>query len=236
MGRSVFNIGITDDFDGYDTRIRYAEQNGATIGLLVVGVCMENDLRVYPQVAEPSAKISLQRVQSSSNAHKFPRSLKLWLHENSAAYFFVSSAVHQTPRLAEAAAKLGFLVPNLDHLRYGVSDEDISNGVLESSAERLAKLVEGRESIFLIIPSRRLWVGSDASRHEYSRFHDRFVANLRQRGLTVVNPRQRFERDGNPLGYHFTNDGHWNKEGHRIAAEEISETIMRRAQPSTSMP
>ena len=64
---------------------------------------------------------------------------------------------------------------------------------------------------------------------EHSRVHEQFVEALRQRALMVVDPRQRFERNGNPLGYYFKIDGHWNAEGHRIAAEELAAALARQS-------
>jgi phospholipase/lecithinase/hemolysin len=43
--------------------------------------------------------------------------------------------------------------------------------------------------------------------------------------MIVVDLRDRFEQSGNPLSYHFANDTHWNKEGHRLAAEALAEVL-----------
>jgi hypothetical protein len=33
------------------------------------------------------------------------------------------------------------------------------------------------------------------------------------------------EREGNPMAYHFAYDGHWNAEGHRIAADALAQYL-----------
>ena len=43
----VFNIAIPDNIIGYGRLLNYAESRGAKVRHLVVGICMENDLRDY---------------------------------------------------------------------------------------------------------------------------------------------------------------------------------------------
>jgi hypothetical protein len=45
--------------------------------------------------------------------------------------------------------------------------------------------------------------------------------------MTVVDIRNQMEIGGNPLSYHFANDGHWNAVGHRLAAEALTEVLKR---------
>ena len=37
-----------------------------------------------------------------------------------------------------------------------------------------------------------------------------------------IDLRTEFENAGNPLHFHFTNDGHWNESGHALAASVIA--------------
>src|SRR5262249_9155377 len=43
----VYNIAIPENILGYAKLLRYAESRGAQVRQLIVGVCMENDLRDY---------------------------------------------------------------------------------------------------------------------------------------------------------------------------------------------
>jgi hypothetical protein len=79
--------------------------------------------------------------------------------------------------------------------------------------------------VILIIPSRRLWVGETARRAQAARVHADFIDSLRTSGMNVVDMRDRLEAGGNPLSYHFANDGHWNEAGHRLAAEALSKAL-----------
>ncbi len=207
LARAVFNISEpATDFDDYDRLIHYAEANGARIGTLVVSVCMENDLREYG--LDESGQGEIGSVQAA----------KAFLTEHSAVYLLVTTFIHRTPWLERAAARTGLLTPNLD----AIAQSDSYEMALTSSAARLERLVAGRRPVILIIPSRALWAGTDAHRRQVRRTHDTFVGFLRQAGLTVVDVRDAFERQGSPLSLHFADDGHWNAAGHRMAAEELA--------------
>jgi hypothetical protein len=210
LGRLVFNISAGGaDFDGYDHLIHYAEANRAHIGTLVVSVCMENDLREYgPE--EPG------QVRVSNLA-----GIKNFLTDHSAIYGLATVAIHRTPWLERAATQTGLLSPNLA----AIAESDVSEGAVKSSAARLRRLVAGRRAVILIVPSRALWVGTDAHRRLAARAHDAFVRALRQGGLKVVDVRAAFELQGNPLSLHFAKDGHWTAVGHRIAADALARTI-----------
>ena len=210
LGRLVFNISAgSADFDGYDHLVHYAEANGAHIGTLIVGVCMENDLREYGG-DEPGPP----RLGTVDGA-------KAYLTEHSAVYGLMTVVVHRAPWLERAAAGMGLLSPNLG----AIAESDASEDNVKSSAARLRRLVAGRRSVILIVPSRALWVGTDAHRRQVARTHDAFVRLLRQAGLKVVDVRAIFEQQGSPLSLHFVNDGHWTAAAHRIAGEVLARTI-----------
>jgi hypothetical protein len=210
LGRLVFNISAgAADFDGYDHLVHYAEVNGARIGTLIVSVCMENDLREYGP-DETGRKVS----GTIAGA-------KAFLTEHSAIYGLMTVVVHRTPWLERAALQTGLLSSNLA----AVAESDASEAAVKSSAVRLRRLVAGRRAIILIVPSRGLWVGSDAHRWLVGGTHDAFVRALRQAGLKVVDMRPIFEQQANPLSLHFANDGHWNAAGHRIAGEMLARTM-----------
>jgi len=219
LSRPVFNIAIPGlDFDGYSRLLRYAETHGTIIKNLIISVTMENDLGVYddsetPASPPPSPRRSPLQLQLSM--------IKAYFTGHSALYVAATHAVHKTGWLRSIAAQLGLLIPNLD----GIPDPVGSTDVLTTSAARVLQLAKGRNTIVLIIPSRQLWVGTATYRAEAARIHETFIDSLRRSGMVVVDLRDRFERDGKPLSYHFANDGHWNKEGHRLAAEALAEVL-----------
>jgi hypothetical protein len=217
LHRPVFNIAIPGlDFDGYDRLLRYAEANGASVKNLIISVTMENDLRVYDTSYPAGPPPTLPSPLLSELSY-----FKVYLTGHSALYVALTYAVHQTAWLRRIAVRMGLIIPNLDGMRDLVG----SNEALTTSALRVLQLARGRNAIVLIIPSRRLWVGKTADRAEAARIHEAFIEILRNSGMTVVDMRNRFEQSGNPLSYHFANDGHWNKEGHRLAAEALAEVL-----------
>ncbi len=213
LGTVVYNISVPTDIEGYQKLVRYARAQGATIANLIVGVCMENDLRDYRVGASDSAP--------AGEGTKF-LSVKSWLTRRSAAYNAIKNVVHESGPLQKMALKLRLITRPVDR----AIRQSYSRALVESSADRLAEMVAAcgvARAVVVVIPSRRLWMGDD--RDVYSRIHNEFVVLAKDRGLTVVDLRAALEEGGDPLSYHFQYDGHWNQRGHRKAAEEIAAAL-----------
>jgi hypothetical protein len=214
LGVDVYNISIPTDIDGYIRLVEYARRQGATINSLVVGICMENDLRDY---AVPIPAVRREGILARA---------KQYLNQHTATYNAITSAVHQSAFLAGVAVKLGVINDGSSAAR-----PMYSRRVIESSAEKVDELVErfGIPTVVVIVPVRGLWIGG--AEDDYSRIHEEFVALLRERSLSVVDMRPVFEAGGDPLGYYF---GHWTTEGHAKAAEEIYK-VMRASEPQDAI-
>jgi hypothetical protein len=206
-GKRSFNLSAPTDIEGYAALLAYARSLGARIGQVVVGVSMETDLRDYtaPSVAGPGSGFDL----------------KDWLARHSAAYVLLTTVVHHTPWLRDAAVRMGLVVPNLE----GIARHEDDPAVVEASADRLQAMARQYRLLVVLIPSRALWVGDNRAVED--RLHRTFVAALRSRDIDVLDLRPFFEAGGAPLGYHFANDGHWSPRGHRLAAEAISQHLAR---------
>lgn len=211
-GRRVFNIGINGNFDGYRALLDYAAGLGADIRRVIIGVTMENDLVRYDESVETSAP------PTGTPAHAAGSMLvvKTWLMENSALYFAATTAVHKIAWIESLAIRLGLVVANLE----GVREQRFDRLTIDSSAHALANLAQKYDTTIFLIPTRSLWYG--AATEDAKKMHEAFADRLRALGLKVIDMRPGFEQNGNPLGYHFKNDGHWNPRGHALAAEIIA--------------
>jgi len=203
----VFNISIPTDLIGYGSLVRYAENNGASIRRLVVGLCMENDLLNYD---------ALELLPSHGRPKAGLGRVKAWLSGSSALYTALTTLIHQRPMIRAWAIRLGLLIDNIDGIRRNRFSED----VLRMSTERLARVIDDYDATVLIIPSRGLWVGENLAVE--SRVHEELVSRLRAMGIDVIDLRPVFEAAGNPMQFHFDNDGHWNPTGHRMAADALA--------------
>ena len=94
------------------------------------------------------------------------------------------------------------------------------------SAERLARLVDNYDATVMVIPSRGLWAGDN--QEVESLVHEALLSRLREMRIDVVDLRPVFEASGNPMQFHFDNDGHWNPTGHRMAAGALADHFSTR--------
>lgn len=212
FGLPVYSIAIPTDFDGYAHLIEHARERGGVIRRLVVGVCMENDLRRYGSRPEDRAEPPRQAAPLS------PSRVKYYLTRHSAFYNAATAAVHRDPTLRRLMSRIGVITESVDGMNWNVDDPEI---IAESTA-RLARLIAesgAQESLVLLIPSRGLWQGPN--RDVERRVHAAVVAALGATGLHVLDMRPLMEKGGDPLANHFPSDGHWNVAGHNLAARAI---------------
>lgn len=215
LNRHVYNISAPNDFDGYHGLINHARKHGATIQNLIIAVCMENDLRHY----------------SSSLPEQYPdtpldfslKNIKRWLAEHSAIYVATSHLIHQSNMTGHLAKQLQ-LIEDIKPVDSSIEDKTL----IKSSVKRLLRLArqsKTAQQLVVIIPSRALWIGNHQPRA--NSLHHGVVSAMRNHGLEVVDLRRPFEASGDPMQYHFKNDGHWNPEGHALAGKVITEYIQQ---------
>ncbi len=221
LGFPVFNISAPNNLDGYGFLVEYARRNGANIGRLMVGVCMENDLAIY------SPPVQFEQLPTTRNApvgNGLP-SVKYYLSSNSAVYMALTKLIHHSPWLKNIAVAAGLVIENLE----GIPVTNYSRELVESSADRLQGIasMEGiNEMLIILIPSRGLWV--EKLKVQQRKIHNAFVDSLNRRNLEFIDLTTQFENAGNPLRYHFKDDGHWNESGHALAASVIAKQLNER--------
>lgn len=217
IGVPVYNVSTATDIKGDEELLAYARKLGARARNLILAIGLENDLGLYDadgRFLHFSADAP-RRGWLADTASEAGR----WLQRRSAAFVLLVTAVHDTPWLEEAAVRLGLIIPNFE----GFPQNVFSPETIRSSADLVRSIAEGSRTLVLLIPSRGLWVGTN--REVEDRIHEAMVAALERRGLDVLDMRPLMEKGGHPLSYHFANDGHWNRAGHRLAAKAIAARI-----------
>lgn len=208
----VFNIALPDNIIGYGRLLRYAESRGAKVRQVVVGICMENDLRDY---RDGKGAWDMMGLPPSSNKE----AIREWLKKHSALYIAASYGLQRLTFTRKLLNRLG-IARSIDEL---TGHNEWDETVLGASRDELVKLVAGRDALILIIPSRNLWHGAYIRTEQ--RVHETFIRMLREAGLRVLDVRPMIEASGDPLGCYFKTDPHWNARGHAIAGRELFKAI-----------
>lgn len=217
LGARVYNIAVSAaDINDYTRLIEYARSNGAEVKNVIIGICMENDLRDYDEIPSMPRRIGGNSLKPRIPDHA---AVKNFLARHSALYHAALGVIHQNEALKKAAMRAGLILD----VYYGVGRKEYSEKMMASSVRNLAGLAQNFNIIILIIPSRGLWIGGNEMAE--SRAHERFIRLLKENNLKTVDLRPLFEENGRPFDYCFKNDGHWNELGHRAAAEMLAKAV-----------
>jgi hypothetical protein len=213
LGIPVYNIAIPGDFQDYRNLITYAQENGATVNNLIIGVCMENDLRYYYHADDQQGRSGLsQKIFSAL------QTLKEFLVPRSTSYNIISYTVHHNRFLLQAGLSM-CLIRDVEKMGLINTPRRDWNITISDSARKLKEISAPFNTTIIIVPSRALWVAEERDAEKL--FHNKFIKALKNLGLNVIDLLPYFEEDGNPTIYHFKNDGHWNERGHQKAAEVL---------------
>ena len=123
-------------------------------------------------------------------------------------------------KLNEFLFGAGIIDRNKYQSKYAMIDE-----VVNSSASALDRMIREYKAIILIIPSRFLWMHDEKRQNDERLLHELFINQLKKKELDYIDLKPVFELSKDPLKYHFSMDGHWNEEGHRLASEEIKKYL-----------
>ncbi len=209
-GSPVYNISApAEDIRGYARILRSVRRQGGTVRHLVVGLCMENDLWDYEHTPDTHA------VYAQQARHTLRQRLAGWVRGHSALWACGSHALQKHEAVRRCFEKLG-IARNIEEMTH---QNEATPAVVASSRDQLLGIVTNYHAVVLIIPSRGLWYGANTAVEREA--HRRVLDSLRQAGVALVDLKPVFEKSGEPLGFYFKNDPHWNSRGHATAAEAL---------------
>ena len=211
QGVRVFNIAIPEDIRGYAHTLEFVKKNGARVGNLMIGICMENDLWDYYQAESKHVTYHKQMVRGPY------RRMAVWFKGHSALWTAASHIMQSNPAMRHFLERVG-IARDIDTLTH---KNEYTPDLVKSSSEEVVKIATNYNSVILIIPSRALWAGQNTEAEK--KVHQEFVQALRTAGLEVIDMKPIFEKGGNPSQYYFTTDPHWNAAGHAVAAAALGE-------------
>ncbi len=210
----VFNLAIPENIVGYGRLLKYTESRGGKVSHLIIGICMENDLRDYHD-----GKSQWDLAENWEGPPAGKETIRTWCKHHLALYSALSFGLQKFPVTRRLLEKSG-LKRSVDALN---AEPVWDEAILKSSRDELVKLVAGRDAVVLIVPSRQLWQGD--KRATEKRVHEDFVRLAREAGLKVCDLKAAFEKGGDPLSYYFQHDPHWTTNGHAAAARELFKAI-----------
>lgn len=220
--RHVYNIATTANLDGYERLLAYSAEQGADIRDIILTINMIDDVLDYGANAEQVAKPVAKSIQATK-AELTLQAVKVFLLQNSALYFLTTSAIGSVDVFRRVLTWLGF-VKTVNVVSGGLPGDS----AIRATAGRILTLSEKYNLIIFIIPSRGLWVGGN--RKSAVEAHEKFVNELRRLGLSPVDMRPVMEATGDPMRFHFLNDGHWRSKGHALAASVLADAVKSRPQ------
>lgn len=185
---------------------------------VVVGLIIENDLSNYDCPATAKAAEDSNR---TTNGSAFNLGIiKQMLTEHSALYNFFAVNLKRVNILREALIWTG--VVNKSHAyRNPLEGKDMEQVAKATANEldRLRNMFDANTKFVVQIAPARFEIANDDP--AYTAARHRLREALTERGISYVDPIDRFKADGFEAT-HFIHDGHWSAKGHRIAAEETA--------------
>lgn len=224
-GAATYNIASPGtDLCGYQMLAARMPKNVRPRAVLL-GVVLENDLRVYDCPAEGAGAPA----NSSESGSAIPSviDVKFFLLSHSALYSFFTVSLK----------RVGFLMPLLkavgvvakEHAKTATIDLAQFGSAISTSADEIVRLKNALSPSIpfavLVIPSRFEIRDDDPY---FRRVRQAIVEALKERRIDVVDPLAAF-RSAGFAATHFKHDGHWSALGHEIAAKEAASWARRTA-------
>ena len=215
LGVPVYNLASPGtDICGYQTMVAQMPRDMAPRAV-VVGLILENDVRIYDCPAEarapyPSSGLSLMAI-------------KRYATKKSALYNFFAVSLKRVAVVQDFLVRVGFLnEPHTINKRVAPAELPALAASTANELVRLKAMLPATTPFLVIVVPTRFEIRDGTLL--YRDLRHEVMKELALRGISAVDPLPAFAAAGfGPT--HFKHDGHWSALGHRIAADAIAGTL-----------
>lgn len=223
----VFNAGRSGtNPKNYAAMYRELFASDPSVRLVVVGIFLANDI-IEPSTPEYRVlppRTVVQRV-------------KFFLAGHSAVYNLARRTLRQSLAVEKMLASVG--LGELHIIPLDFSNSDLNRRRWQYTAEYLSDFAgqvraDGKRILFVLVPAKEQVIdgyveallsraGIQRSQVDLFGFRDYVLEHLRTKGMDVLDLTPTMLDASTPAAetLYFRSDGHWNAEGHRVAAEAI---------------
>jgi lysophospholipase L1-like esterase len=227
----VFNAGRSGtNPKNYAALYREVFASDSSVNLVVAGIFLANDI-VEPSTPEyrvPPPRTTLQR-------------LKFFLARNSAVYNLLRRTRRQSLAVETLLSKIG--MAEMHAIPLDFANSDLNRRRWRYTAEYLTEFAsrvraDGKQILFVLVPAKEQVIegyvdtvldraGIPDADLDLFGFRDYVLEYLRANDVDVLDltPKLLDASTPDPVTLYFRGDGHWNAEGHRVAAEAIVEYL-----------
>lgn len=219
-GKPTYNIASPGtDVCGYEALIDRMP-TPARPSAVIMGLVLENDLKLYDCGDDPSNAPAPQAIRAESPVTMAVGGAKIWLTEHSALYNFSAIALKRVSFVTKFLIWAGFI--ERAHVYEAKFPEDILDRVVTSTADEVMRfkvMLQADTPFAVLVVPTRFELKDDSAYHR--RMREQMIDALKSRGITTLDPVEGFRQAGF-VPTHFLHDGHWSALGHRIAGEAVA--------------
>lgn len=221
LGVPTYNVASPGtDVCGYQALIARMPKE-AQPKAVVVGLILENDIRVY----DCRKEAALMTKSADGATPGSDAGLRRFLIKHTALYNFHAVSLKRVAFVRDTLTALGLIAEGHAYRR-SLGEAETAGAVERTAAELAvlkAMLPEGIPMAVLIAPARFEIRDGDAY---FRGLRQSMAAALTKRGIAMVDPFEDFKRTGfGPT--HFAHDGHWSPLGHQLAANAAATWLKR---------
>jgi len=230
LSTPVYNLASPGtDICGYQTMVAQMPKDAAPKAT-VVGLILENDVRMYDCPAEARESAAKQQGRPDSGGGLSLLAIKQSATQKSALYNFFAVSLKRVAFVQDFLVRLKII--NKPHtVNHRVAPEQFPALAASTVNEivRLKSMLPASTSFLVMVAPTRFEIRDGTPLYQDLRLA--VMKELVRRGIPAVDPLPAFTAAGfGPT--HFKHDGHWSALGHRIAAEAVADNLKQTNLPN----